>query len=101
METIKRDDDRVNISKASASDISGGYIMKYDNNNFDEGDTIIQLHRTSLDMVVVYPKADDILPEQKAWLYRHADFSCLQYCIGSRIHAFLNFLRCDAMQFSR
>jgi hypothetical protein len=75
METIKRGDDRVDISKAKASDLSGGYILKYDNNNVDEADTLIQLHRTGLDVVVVYPKTENILPEQKAWLSRRASYT--------------------------
>lgn len=58
-ETIKRGSDRINIAKLKNSDISGddvtgGYIFKYDKEN--------SIYRT-----IVYPDADSIQPEQKAY----------------------------------
>jgi spore coat protein CotH len=65
MEKIKRGSDRVNISKISDEDPSGGYILKIDNIDSDEDsfDTI-----NGVRIIYVYPKADDITDNQKAWI---------------------------------
>jgi len=67
MEKIKRDKNRLNIQKNEA-DISGGYVFKYDNDNFDEGDKIIKATFTELEFVSVYPKKDKISQEQLNWI---------------------------------
>jgi hypothetical protein len=61
-ENIKRDKNRVNISKLketdlTGDDVSGGYIMKWDKNDY--GSQTFQ---------IVYPKDDVIKPEQSVYL---------------------------------
>ncbi|CAD7695843.1 unnamed protein product [Ostreobium quekettii] len=67
MEKIKKDKNRVNVQKNEA-DISGGYIFKYDNDNFDEGDKIIKTTFTELEFVCVYPKKDKVTQDQLNWI---------------------------------
>ena len=72
-EKIKRDKNRINITKMLPEDInepevSGGYIFKEDKLN--EGDNIITLSR-GLKLVITEPKNDNILPEQTNWLVNH------------------------------
>jgi hypothetical protein len=59
VETIKRENHRVNIEKlkqseTSGNDLTGGYIVKYD--------------KPSASLSVVYPKEDKIQPEQRAYI---------------------------------
>jgi hypothetical protein len=59
METIKRDANRVNISKLTCDEISGmgltgGYIVRY-----DKPESFLQ---------IVYPKAKNLQPEQEAYI---------------------------------
>ncbi len=72
LETIKRGGDRIDIKKLqpdeiSGIDVTGGYIMRYDKDV------------TSLD--IMYPKKDDIQPEQTEYIrnfmieYNHVLFS--------------------------
>jgi hypothetical protein len=72
LETIKRNDNRVNIKKlrpseTSGIDVTGGYIMRFD--------------KDVRGMEIVYPKEDDIQPEQTAYIrgfmldYNNALFS--------------------------
>jgi hypothetical protein len=61
-ENIKRDKNRVNISKLketdlSGHDVTGGYIMKWDKNQYN-----------SQEFQIVYPKEDKIKPEQTAYI---------------------------------
>ncbi len=72
-EKIKRDKNRVNVTKMLAQDISeptvsGGYIFKKDKT--DAGDNIIQLSR-GLNLIITEPKDDRIVPEQTSWLINH------------------------------
>lgn len=80
-EKIKRDNDRIDISKLnpeeiSGEDLTGGYILKFDkydgeevggfNSNYPAdlrgiGTTVFQYH---------YPKPSDIVPEQEAYIQR-------------------------------
>lgn len=55
MEKIKRGDERVPIQQLKDEDVSGGYIFKYDNNNFDEGDQIFNSSNSGLAFIVTYP----------------------------------------------
>jgi hypothetical protein len=69
-ERIKRDKNRVNIIEMLPQDIaepeiSGGYIFKKDKTN--PGDNLIQLNR-GLELVIIEPKNDEIVPSQTAWL---------------------------------
>eukprot|EP00803_Ostreobium_quekettii_P006807 evm.model.scf_662.4 EVM.evm.TU.scf_662.4 scf_662:44749-53590(+) len=67
MEKIKRDKNRVDVQK-NEGDISGGYIFKYDNDNFDEGDKKIVSTYTKLEFVCVYPKKTKVSQEQLDWM---------------------------------
>ncbi len=76
MEKIKRDDNRVNISKLqpdeiSGDDVSGGYILKFDwpwtGDNLggfeSENDGMIYNYH--------YPKPSDIVPEQESYILEY------------------------------
>jgi hypothetical protein len=70
-ENIKRDSNRVNISKMKTSDISGmdvtgGYILKYDKNDVNE-----EYIKGLSSRKVVYPKREDLQPEQKQYLIKY------------------------------
>lgn len=72
-ETIKRDNNRVDVTKMVPEDInepevSGGYIFKEDWT--DVGDNVISLSR-GMQLVITEPKSDSILPEQTSWLNNH------------------------------
>ena len=59
METVKRDNDRIDISRLGPEeidglDITGGYIMKYD--------------KPGGSLEIVYPKEDVIVPEQEDYI---------------------------------
>ncbi|MES2515718.1 MAG: CotH kinase family protein [Bacteroidota bacterium] len=81
MEKVKRDNNRVDVSKLLPTDISGdqltgGYIIKVDRDdgpntywtssyNADDG--------TPVNFVYVYPNATDIAPQQKAYIQAYID----------------------------
>jgi len=70
MENIKRDSSRVNISKLKKTDltgmdVTGGYILKYDKP--DANEVVIKGLKSRK---VVYPKNEDIQPEQEQYLIR-------------------------------
>lgn len=79
-EKIKRDKERVNISKMSATDISGngvtgGYIVKVDKlNGLSSSDYFTNYAEVRFSnarnyaWTWVYPKTEDLLPQQKTWL---------------------------------
>ena len=72
-EKIKRGKDRVNIAKLepvlkTEPDIMGGYIIKRDHNERDEGGFYT---RRGGPYYYVYPKSEEITPEQKSWLVRY------------------------------
>jgi hypothetical protein len=69
-EVIKRDSIRVNISKMKKTDVSGtevtgGYILKYDKP--DANEVVIKGLNSRR---VIYPKNEDIQPEQEQYLIR-------------------------------
>ena len=73
MEKIKRDDNRVNISKLepdeiSGDDVTGGYILKFD--WYWTGDNIGGFESENDGMIYNYhyPKASDIVPEQESYI---------------------------------
>ncbi len=75
MEKIKRDPDRVDIERLTASarsepQISGGYILKKDRP--DPGDTGFRTSRGT-ELRYVYPKEDEITPAQAAWIRGYLD----------------------------
>ncbi|KAK9828932.1 hypothetical protein WJX72_002885 [[Myrmecia] bisecta] len=59
LEKIDRGKNRVDVAKADPeTDITGGYIWSYENNNIDAGDiTFVDQGRTGLEMVMVSPSA--------------------------------------------
>jgi len=73
MEKIKRDGNRVDISKLNpdeitGDDVTGGYILKFD--WFNTGDNIGGFESEFDDMIYNYhyPKPSDIVPEQEAYI---------------------------------
>ena len=81
MEKIKRDRNRVDISKNKVEDITGGYIIKIDKPTGD-GDwydeniafasqyntTGLLVDRGNINFLYEYPKADDVSDEQKKYI---------------------------------
>ena len=70
MEKIKRDKNRVDISKNKAEDITGGYIIKIDKPTGDGDwyDENIAFGRGNINFLYEYPKADNISEEQKEYI---------------------------------
>lgn len=81
MEKIKRDGDRVDISKLlptdiSGDDVTGGYIFKIDKSTGSgEGWTSNYPSTTGSDINFLYhyPKADDIVPQQDTYIQEYVD----------------------------
>ena len=78
MEKIKRDNDRVNISKLNpeeieGDDLTGGYILKFD--WFFTGDNIggFQSDHDGITYNYHYPKPSDIVPEQEEYIQNYID----------------------------
>ena len=78
MEKIKRDENRVNISKLNADEISGddvtgGYILKFD--WYFTGDNIggFQSPNDGISYNYHYPKPSDIVPEQEEYIQNYID----------------------------
>ncbi len=83
MESIKRDSNRVNISKLKADEISGddltgGYIIKADktadlskDEYFQIFPSIHYLKSTNYKFTYVYPKYDEIVPEQRNYVIKY------------------------------
>ena len=78
MEKIKRDNDRVNISKLNpeeidGDDLTGGYILKFD--WFFTGDNIggFQSNHDGITYNYHYPKPSDIVPEQEEYIQNYID----------------------------
>ncbi len=77
MEKIKRDADRVNISKLQPTDISGdeltgGYIFKIDKTTGSNNDGWVSDFPSDsgndLNFLYHYPKADEIVPQQETYI---------------------------------
>ena len=85
-ERIKRDKNRINITKMLPDDIEepavcGGYIFKID--KMDAGDNIIKL-TSGLRLVIIEPKKDVIADGQTSWLKNHLnDFEDELYSSGN------------------
>ena len=78
MEKIKRDGDRVDISKLnpdeiSGDDVTGGYILKFD--WFFTGDNIggFQSNVDGMTYNYHYPQPSDIVPEQEDYIIDYID----------------------------
>jgi hypothetical protein len=90
-ENIKRDSNRVNISKLKNTDVSGmkvtgGYILKYDKN--DANEVVIKELKSRR---VVYPKKEDLQPEQKEYLigfFREYDSIIYNNVFFDRVNGF-------------
>lgn len=91
MEKIKRDSDRVDISKLKSEDITGGYIIKIDKttgedpnldfffeskyDGFGNDDIGSTPALEKIAFLYEYPKPEDIEPEEKAYIQTYfADF---------------------------
>ena len=76
-EKIKRDNDRVDISKMNEDDVSGGYIIQVDRRTEDETEgfasTLQHCPRSSVFMKYEYPKADEITAGQKQYITAYID----------------------------
>ena len=81
MEKIKRDRNRVDISKNKVEDITGGYIIKIDKPTgdgdwYDENIAFASQYNTTgllvdtgnINFLYEYPKADDVSEEQKKYI---------------------------------
>jgi hypothetical protein len=84
-EKIKRDNNRVNISRLrptdiSGADLTGGYIIKIDKatGNDSEGfqSVFMPQHFSNgqrVNYLYDYPKAEDLMPQQKAYIQAYVD----------------------------
>lgn len=91
LEKIKRDKNRVNISKITAADstgdnLTGGYILKIDKEDGSGNDGWKSIYPPYLDAVQKiywqyhYPKPEDITPQQKTYIQNYIyDFETLIY----------------------
>ena len=85
-ERIKRDNNRIDITEMLPGDlaepeISGGYIFKKDKDDF--GDNIIKLAR-GLELIIIEPPKDEIVPAQTNWLRNHLNnFENALYSAGN------------------
>jgi len=82
-ESIKRDSNRINISKLrseeiSGDDLTGGYIIKADKTDGLSADEYFQIspqvnyHNSSdYKFIYVYPKYDEIVAEQKSYIRKY------------------------------
>ena len=79
MEKLKRDPERINVSKANDSDVTGGYVLKVDRpdgGNFTHNNSFISYYGSNLDsgisgdvnFLYEYPKVDDITQEQRDYI---------------------------------
>lgn len=69
IEKIKKDPGRVNISKPTLENITGGYILEMImNKQLEAGETHFKLPHSEKEVLVKYPKVEDILPEQLQYI---------------------------------
>lgn len=82
MEKVKRDANRVDISKLLPTDISGdeltgGYIVKIDkttgSNNDGWASNYLSADSSEINFLYHYPKADEIVPQQKDYIQQYID----------------------------
>lgn len=82
MERIKRDPNRVAISKLlptdiSGDDLTGGYILKIDKTTGSNNDGWVSGYpsegNSDITFLYHYPKADDIQPQQKDYIQAYVD----------------------------
>jgi hypothetical protein len=78
MEKIKRDNNRVDISKLDADDnagdsLTGGYIFAVDSNINAPDEGFISPNQPGLFYAYKYPKGEDITPQQEAYLLAYVD----------------------------
>jgi CotH protein/type IX secretion system substrate protein len=69
VEKIKRDKNRVNIPKPDSSDITGGYLCEMIvNSDLRDDETHFKLPVSQREIVVKYPKPEDITTEQHSYI---------------------------------
>jgi len=85
MEKIKHDQNRVDISKlnpdeTTGNDLTGGYIVKVDKTNDLLSNEFFRTYpqnsyknARNYDFTYVYPKYDEIVPEQKTYIYNYLE----------------------------
>ena len=78
MEKIKRDKNRVNISKLDANDnsgdsLTGGYIFAVDKNIWASDSGWVSKKDTGVFFTYKYPKGDVITPQQKSYIQSYVD----------------------------
>ena len=94
-EKIKRDDNRVDITKLypeenSDPEITGGYIFKKD--RVDDGNISIQLN-TGLELVITEPDEDNISISQQNWLKKYLnDFELALYNSNGNYRDYIDIL---------
>ena len=78
MEKIKRDANRVNISKLTSADtagdaLTGGYIFAVDRNIWAQDSGWKSPKDTNVFFSYKYPKGEDIMPQQKKYIQQYVD----------------------------
>ncbi len=69
MEKIKKDKNRVDISKPTDSDISGGYILEMTSTlKIDSSDLYFTTEVSNKPIVIKYPKSNKITDQQRLWI---------------------------------
>eukprot|EP01024_Parvocaulis_polyphysoides_P010918 TRINITY_DN13848_c0_g3_i2.p1 TRINITY_DN13848_c0_g3~~TRINITY_DN13848_c0_g3_i2.p1 ORF type:complete len:408 (-),score=67.69 TRINITY_DN13848_c0_g3_i2:268-1491(-) len=66
-EKPKRGKDRIDIQERSGADFTGGYIMKHDNNNYDEGDYWFN-STLLIEIIIVYPKPEFLMDQEAQYI---------------------------------
>lgn len=81
-EKIKRDNNRVDVNRLdpieiSGNDLTGGYILKIDywdnTNSWQLNHSPIGFPGLDIHMVYVYPKPDEIMPQQQTYIQTYID----------------------------
>ncbi|MEN8157057.1 MAG: CotH kinase family protein [Bacteroidota bacterium] len=69
VEKIKKDRGRVDISAPVDGNLTGGYLLEMVvNNELKEGETHFRMSYSGKEMVVKYPKPEDITADQLTWI---------------------------------
>eukprot|EP01023_Acetabularia_acetabulum_P024680 TRINITY_DN23768_c0_g1_i1.p1 TRINITY_DN23768_c0_g1~~TRINITY_DN23768_c0_g1_i1.p1 ORF type:complete len:372 (+),score=76.67 TRINITY_DN23768_c0_g1_i1:126-1241(+) len=72
-EKPKRGKNRIDISERIGADFTGGYIMKHDNNNYDEGDYWFNTTLKQIEIIIVYPKPEFLMEQEARYIMDYVD----------------------------
>eukprot|EP01025_Chloroclados_australasicus_P006745 TRINITY_DN12159_c0_g1_i1.p1 TRINITY_DN12159_c0_g1~~TRINITY_DN12159_c0_g1_i1.p1 ORF type:complete len:888 (+),score=77.43 TRINITY_DN12159_c0_g1_i1:170-2665(+) len=72
-EKIKKGQDRVDIQDREGEDLTGGYIMKHDNNNVDEGEYWFNTTINNMPIIIVYPRPRDLTEAEASYIMGYLD----------------------------